>query len=59
MAASLGVSRSIKAVERESPLRQDLSPEAEEEPVLESVARKRLVKTWQAGKSLAGAEVWR
>jgi hypothetical protein len=37
--------------------------EAEGSPLLESVARKRLVKTQQAGKGLAGAvvicEMWR
>jgi hypothetical protein len=31
--------------------------EAEETPLLESVARERLVKTQQAGNILAGAEV--
>jgi hypothetical protein len=37
--------------------------EAEESPLLEAVARERLVKTQQAGKGLAGAvvicELWR
>jgi hypothetical protein len=37
--------------------------EAEESPLLETVARERLVKTQQAGKGLADAvficEVWR
>jgi hypothetical protein len=37
--------------------------EAEESPLLEAVARERLVKTEQAGKGLAGAvvicELWR
>jgi hypothetical protein len=37
--------------------------EAEESPLLEAVARERLVKTQQAGKSLVGAvvicELWR
>jgi hypothetical protein len=37
--------------------------EAEEFPLLEAVARERLVKTQQAGKGLAGAvvicELWR
>jgi hypothetical protein len=37
--------------------------EAEESPLLEAVARERLVKTQQAGKSLAGTvvicELWR
>jgi hypothetical protein len=37
--------------------------EAEESPLLEAVASERLVKTWQAGKGLAGAvvicKVWR
>jgi hypothetical protein len=37
--------------------------EAEESPLLEAVAREWLVKTQQAGKSLAGAvvfcELWR
>jgi hypothetical protein len=40
-----------------------LSAEAEKSPLLEAVTRKRLVKTQQAGKGLAGAvvicKVWR
>jgi hypothetical protein len=38
-------------------------PEAEESPLLEAVARERLVKTQQAGEDLASAvmicKVWR
>jgi hypothetical protein len=34
-----------------------LSAEAEEPPLLEAVARERLVKTLQAGKGLMGAVV--
>jgi hypothetical protein len=34
-----------------------LSAEAEESPLLEAVARERLVKTQQAGKGLTGAVV--
>jgi hypothetical protein len=37
--------------------REDLSPEAEEQPLLEAVTRKRLVKTLQTGKDLACAVV--
>jgi hypothetical protein len=37
--------------------------EAEKSPLLEAIARKRLVKAWQAGKGLAGVvviyEVWK
>jgi hypothetical protein len=44
-------------------LREDLSLEAEESPLLKVVTRERLVKTQQAGKDLAGAvvicKVWR
>jgi hypothetical protein len=40
-----------------------LEPEAEESPLLEAVARERLVKTQQAGKGLADSvaicELWR
>jgi hypothetical protein len=40
-----------------------VSTEAEESPLLEAVARERLVKTKRAGKGLAGAvvisELWR
>jgi hypothetical protein len=42
---------------REPPFREDLSPEAEDTPLLEAVARERLVKTQQAGKVLACAAV--
>jgi hypothetical protein len=35
----------------------NVSTEAEESPLLEAVARERLVKTQQAGKGLAGAVV--
>jgi hypothetical protein len=42
---------------------RNLAHEADESPLLETVARERLVKTQQAGKGLAGAvvicEVWR
>jgi hypothetical protein len=37
----------------EPPFREYLSPEAKEQPLLVAVARKRLVKTLQAGKDLA------
>jgi hypothetical protein len=41
----------------------DLRAEAEESPLLEAVARERLVKTQEVGKYLAGAvlicELWR
>jgi hypothetical protein len=46
-----------KAVEMEPPFRKDLSAEAEEQPLLEAVTRKRLVQTLQAGKDLACALV--
>jgi hypothetical protein len=42
---------SWKRVEREPPFREDLSAEAEESPLRETVPRERLVKTQQAGKS--------
>jgi hypothetical protein len=42
-----------EAVGREPPFRKDLSAEAEGFPLLEAVARERLVKTQQAGKDLA------
>jgi hypothetical protein len=46
------------AVNRQSQLfREDLSPEAEESPLLGAVTRERLVKTRQAGKCLASAAV--
>jgi hypothetical protein len=52
-----------RTVEREPQYRQDLSAEAEESPLLETVTRERLVKTQQAGKCSAGAvvicELWR
>jgi hypothetical protein len=35
------------------PVREDLSPEAEESPVLEAFTRKRLVRTQQTGKYLS------
>jgi hypothetical protein len=38
--------------ERESPFREDWSTEADVQPLLEAVTRKRLVKTLQAGKNL-------
>jgi hypothetical protein len=45
------------------PLRQDLSAEAEESPLLEAVTRERLVNKLQARKDLASArvifKVWR
>jgi hypothetical protein len=51
------------SVEREPPLRENLSEEAEESPLLEAFTRERLVKTQQAGKDLARAvvicELWR
>jgi hypothetical protein len=37
----------------EPPFRKDLSPEAEEYPLLETVTRKRIVKIVQARKDLA------
>jgi hypothetical protein len=50
-------------VGREPLFRDELSAEYEESPLLEAVTRKRLVKTQQAGKGLAGAvaicELWR
>jgi hypothetical protein len=46
-----------ESVEREPTIRQDLSSEAEESPLLEVVTRGRLVKTQQAEKDLAGAVV--
>jgi hypothetical protein len=46
-----------KIVEREQPFGEGLSAEAEESPLLETVARERLVKTQQAGKDLAFAVV--
>jgi hypothetical protein len=39
-------------LEREPPFREDLSPETEEQPLLEAVTRQLLVKTLQAGKKL-------
>jgi hypothetical protein len=39
------------SVGREPPLREDLSTEAEESPLLEAVTRERLVKTQRAGKT--------
>jgi hypothetical protein len=42
---------------RERPFREDLSVEAEESPLLETVARERLVKTQQARKDIAAAVV--
>jgi hypothetical protein len=45
------------AVGRDSPFREELSTEAEEEPLLEAVNRKCLVKTLQAGKDIACAGV--
>jgi hypothetical protein len=42
---------------REPPFREDLSMEAEESPLLETVTRERLVKTWQAGKNFTCAVV--
>jgi hypothetical protein len=46
-----------------SPDSNDVSTEAEESPLLEAVARERLLEAQQAGKDLAGAvvicEVWR
>jgi hypothetical protein len=42
-----------EVVGREPPFREDLSLEAKEYPMLEAVARKRLLKTLQAGKDLA------
>jgi hypothetical protein len=44
-------------VERELPFREDLSPEAEEQPLLEVVTRKLLEKVLQSGKDLASALV--
>jgi hypothetical protein len=46
-----------EAVGREQPFREDLSPEAEEQPLLEAVTRQLLVKTLRAGKDLACALV--
>jgi hypothetical protein len=43
------------AVEREPSFRQDLSVEAEESPLLETVTSEGLVKTQQAGKVLGCA----
>jgi hypothetical protein len=40
-------------VVREPPFREDLNAEDEESPLLEAVARERLVKTQQVGKDLA------
>jgi hypothetical protein len=37
---------------------RNLGREAEGSPLLEAVAKERLVKTWQAGKILTG-EMWR
>jgi hypothetical protein len=37
-------------MKRESPLREDLSAEAEESQLLETVTNERLVKTQQVGK---------
>jgi hypothetical protein len=45
-----GRSRKEGAVARESPFREDLSAEAEDSALLETVSRERLVKTQQAGK---------
>jgi hypothetical protein len=48
---------------REPPFKVDLSPEAEESPLLEAVTRERLVKRQQVGKDLGCAvvlwKVWR
>jgi hypothetical protein len=44
-------------VGREPLFRKDLSAEAEDSPLLAAVTRERLVKTQEAGKSLAGAVV--
>jgi hypothetical protein len=38
--------------------REDLSPEAEEQSLLEAVIRQRLVKTLQAGKDSVICKVW-
>jgi hypothetical protein len=46
-------------VGREPPFRKGLSTEAEEQPLLEAVTRKHLVKTLQAGKDLTCAAVWK
>jgi hypothetical protein len=47
----------------EPPFKDDLSPEAEEQPLLEAITRKLLVKTLRAGKDLACAlvncKVWK
>jgi hypothetical protein len=43
------------AVEREPPFREDLSPEAEKQPMSEAVTRQLLVKTLRARKDLACA----
>jgi hypothetical protein len=56
-ASKFKVSRLKKAVGREPPFRQDLSPEAEEYSLLEAVTRQLLVKILQAGKKLACALV--
>jgi hypothetical protein len=52
-----------EAVGREPTLREGLSAEVEESPVLETVTTERLVKTQQAGEYLACpvmiCELWR
>jgi hypothetical protein len=54
---------SWKTVGKEPPFREDLNAEAEESPLRETIPRKRLAMTQQAGKGLAGAvvnyELWR
>jgi hypothetical protein len=40
-------------VGREPPFREDLNPEAEDYPLLETVNRQLLVKTLRAGKGFA------
>jgi hypothetical protein len=45
------------SVGREPSFREDLSPEVEEQPLLEAVTRKRLVKTLRVGNDLACAPV--
>jgi hypothetical protein len=54
---------SWKRVGSEPPSREDLSADAEESPLSETITRQRLVKTQQGGKGLEGAvvicELWR
>jgi hypothetical protein len=58
-----GATQSVGLSSVRETTKRDLSAEAEGSPMLETVARKRLVKTQQAGKGLAGAvvicESWR